>query len=115
MSNDLPGLDLQPPKSPEHSDLEKSAISVVDLLVPTNPLAAVSCWLGVFSLLLCITGPVLGPIAVIIGWFSFGRGGPVPESRYGAMASNARSIIGIITGVLSTVIGAFFLWLFYSS
>ncbi|MEM9020043.1 MAG: hypothetical protein AAGC44_05715 [Planctomycetota bacterium] len=51
-----------PPPAPR-----REAANALDAIIPTNPLAAVSCYMGIFSMILCIIGPLLGPIAIILG------------------------------------------------
>lgn len=85
---------------------------LLDALVPTNPLAAVACWAGIFSCLLCVAGPVLGPLAVATGVISLKKGALIQQSRYGKATSTARSWIGIVTGGLGTIAGTIMiLWL----
>jgi len=91
-----------PPNAPE-------PINVIDGILPTNPLAAVACWTGIFSMLLCVAGPLLGPIAVVTGVISLKRGAVVQQSSYGKATSTARSWIGIVTGALGTIIGIVFI------
>jgi uncharacterized membrane protein len=79
-------------------------VSVVDALVPTNPLAAVSCWSGIFSVLVCGLGIVLGPIALFTGWLALKKW-KMQESVYGAKASAVRAWIGLVTGGLGTLLG----------
>jgi hypothetical protein len=83
-------------------------VNVVDGLLPTNPLAAVSCWLGIIALITCVGGPLLGPIALVLGILSLKRGAVMQESRYGKATSTARSWIGIVTGALATIMGLVF-------
>jgi hypothetical protein len=93
-----------PPQYPQYPQQPPNA-SVVDALVPTNPLAAVACWIGILSLFTCYGGIVLGPIALVLGIISRNRGAVGRETAYGRGASTVRSWIGIVTGALSTVIG----------
>jgi len=79
-------------------------VSIVDAIVPTNPLAAVSCWLGIFSVILCGLGVVFGPIALVTGWLALKKW-KMQETAYGAKASTVRAWIGIVTGGLGTLIG----------
>ena len=83
----------------------RQAMSAVDVLVPTNPLAAVACWVGIFSLLTCYGGVLLGPIALLTGIISLKKGALMRESAYGRGSSLVRSWIGIVTGVLGTLVG----------
>lgn len=77
----------------------------IDVVIPTNPLAALSCWIGIGSMLLCAAGPLLGPIAIFLGWLGLKKW-KHQESAYGAATSKIRAWIGIVTGVLGTVVGA---------
>jgi hypothetical protein len=83
--------------------------SPLDAIVPTNPLAAISCWTGILSLLVCGLGVVLGPIAVVTGLISRKKGAVIEESGYGKAASKARTWIGIITGTLGTIASIVFI------
>lgn len=83
----------------------RQAASVVDALVPTNPLAAVACWVGIFSLFTCYGGVVLGPLALVTGILSLKKGAAIRETAYGRGTSLVRSWIGIVTGALATVVG----------
>jgi ABC-type nickel/cobalt efflux system permease component RcnA len=76
----------------------------VDALIPTNPLAAVACWVGILSVLLCGLGIVLGPIALATGIISLKKGAIVQQSTYGKGASTLRSWIGIVTGAIGTLV-----------
>src|SRR5438093_1144080 len=78
---------------------------VIDALVPTNPLAAIACWVGVFSCIVCIAGPLLGPIAIATGIISLKKGAIVQQSGYGKATSAVRSWIGIVTGAIGTIVG----------
>ena len=86
------------------TDQNRPAATALDAIIPTNPLAAISCWLGIASLILCGFGVVLGPIAVLLGMQSMKKG-KIQESAYGATASKVRARIGIVTGGLGTAIG----------
>jgi hypothetical protein len=86
-----------PPRQPE-------AASPLDAIIPTNPMAAVSCYLGIVSMILCILGPLLGPLAVLLGVLGLKKWS-VQESAYGKTTSTIRAWIGIVTGVLGTLIG----------
>jgi hypothetical protein len=94
----------QPPYPPYQQPPEQAA-SVVDVLVPTNPLAAVACWVGIFSLLTCYGGLLFGPIAIATGVISLKKGAMIRETAYGRGTSLARSWIGIVTGSLGTLVG----------
>lgn len=78
--------------------------SVIDAVIPTNPLAALSCWIGIGSLVLCMAGPLLGPIAIVLGWLGLKKW-THQESAYGATTSKIRAWIGIVSGALGTVVG----------
>jgi len=98
----------QPPPyqyPPHYPQQPQQAASVVDAFVPTNPLAAIACWLGIFSLFTCYGGVALGPCALAIGIISLKKGAAIRETAYGRGTSLARSWIGIVTGALSTLIG----------
>jgi len=82
---------------------------ILDAIIPTNPLAAVSCWLGIFSVLLCGLGVVLGPIALVTGIVSLKRGAVMAQSRYGKATSTVRSWIGIVSGSIGTVVSIAFI------
>lgn len=86
------------------SDSNRPTATALDAIVPTNPLAAISCWVGIFSLLICALGALLGPIAVVTGWLALKKW-KMQESVYGAKASTARAWIGIATGGLGTLVG----------
>jgi hypothetical protein len=79
-------------------------VSAIDAFLPTNPLAAVSCWVGIFSVIVCGLGVVLGPIAIVTGWLALKKW-KMQESVYGAKASTVRAWIGIVTGGLGTLLG----------
>lgn len=49
------------------SEQKRPGATALDAVLPTNPLAAISCWVGIFSLILCGLGVVLGPIAIVLG------------------------------------------------
>jgi hypothetical protein len=94
----------QPPYPPPYPPPQEAA-SIVDALVPTNPLAAIACWSGIFSIITCYAGVVLGPLAVVTGIISLKKGAMIRESAYGRGTSLARSWIGIVTGALGTLVG----------
>jgi hypothetical protein len=77
--------------------------TVIDAFLPTNPLAAVACWAGVLSVISCGFGMVLGPIALVLGILSLKRGAMAEQSGYGKTTSTMRSWIGIVTGVIGTL------------
>ncbi len=84
-------------------------VGMLDALVPTNPLAAVSCWTGILSIVICGTGIILGPLAIVTGIVSLKNGmALVQESQYGRAASTARSWIGIVSGGIGLLISLLF-------
>jgi hypothetical protein len=89
------------------SDPNRPAATALDAIIPTNPLAALSCWIGIGSVVLCGFGVLLGPIAIVFGWLGLKKW-KMQESAYGATTSKARAWIGIVTGVLGFVFGAVF-------
>lgn len=113
MQDDRPGPPGQAPPPPPHPPHPpghafppppQETASPLDAIIPTNPLAAVSCYLGIFALILCLAGPVLGPIAVLLGVLGLKKW-KVQESAYGKTTSTIRAWIGIVTGSLATVLG----------
>ena len=97
----------QPPQIqplPPSPDGPKQAASALDAIIPTNPLAAVSCWSGIIGLLLCPLGPILGPIALITGILALNKW-KARETQYGATTSKVRAWIGISTGIIGTLAG----------
>ena len=98
-----------PQQSPQQSPMpgQSQSVSALDAVVPTNPLAAISCWCGIISLVLCMLGPLLGPIAIVTGVLSL-RVGELGSSQYGKTASKLRSWIGIVTGICGTLVGLLF-------
>lgn len=98
-------LAMNQPPYPQYPQYPRQQANIVDAIVPTNPLAAVACWLGIFSLFTCYGGVVLGPCALVMGIISLKKGAAIRETAYGRGASLARSWIGIVTGALSTLIG----------
>jgi hypothetical protein len=84
------------------------AAGVMDALIPTNPLAAVACWTGILSVVLCGLGVLLGPVALVTGVISLKKGAIIQQSTYGKGASTVRSWIGIVTGALGTLISLAF-------
>jgi hypothetical protein len=89
------------------SDPNRPAATALDAIIPTNPLAALSCWIGIGSVVLCGFGVLLGPIAIVLGWLGLKKW-KMQESAYGATTSKARAWIGIVAGVLGFVFGAVF-------
>jgi hypothetical protein len=105
-----------PYQSPKHNPLAQQpghqsseTISPLDVIIPTNPLAAIACWSGIIGLLFCFPcGLVFGPLALGTGLLALKKF-KVKESRYGAATSSVRIWIGIITGGLGTLLGIVFL------
>ncbi|MBX3712985.1 MAG: hypothetical protein KF800_13580 [Lysobacter sp.] len=89
------------------SDPNRPAATALDAIIPTNPLAALSCWIGIGSVVLCGFGVLLGPIAIVLGWLGLKKW-KMQESSYGATTSKMRAWIGISTGIFGVVIGAVF-------
>lgn len=86
------------------SNAPRPQASALDAIVPTNPLAAVSCYMGIFSIICCFLGPLLGPGAVVLGILGIKKW-TLQESSYGATTSKIRAWIGIVTGVIGTIVG----------
>ncbi|HMO14852.1 MAG TPA: hypothetical protein PKD64_05120 [Pirellulaceae bacterium] len=87
---------------------ETQGASTIDGLLPTNPLAAISCYTGIFGLILCGSGILLGPTAVLLGFLGL-RTWKVQESTYGKTMSSVRAWIGIVTGVLGFIVSTIFI------
>ena len=100
MSNPYEPSHLPPKPLPPGS---QESISALDAVIPTNPLAAIACWSGIIGILLCPCAPVLGPIAIVTGVLSLRTGG-LPSSQFGQATSKVRSWIGIVTGIIGTVL-----------
>ncbi len=81
----------------------RPSASAVDVLIPTNPLAALACWIGIGSVVLCGVGALLGPVAIVLGWLGLKKW-KLQESSYGATTSKLRAWIGIVAGGIGTVI-----------
>lgn len=94
-----PNVSQQPPQPPR-----QESANALDAIIPTNPLAAVSCYTGIVSMILCIFGPLLGPIAIITGYLGLKKWN-VTETSYGKTTSTIRAWIGIVTGILGTLLG----------
>jgi hypothetical protein len=112
MSDEKPGSNpfsenpYEASRAPSHEpQAGQQDVSALDAIIPTNPLAVISCYGGIFSLLFCVVGPLLGPIAVVVGIMSL-RTQMSHESSYGAATSKIRAWIGIVTGVLGFMIGS---------
>jgi len=94
-----------PPPSPPHPPQPpRESANALDAIIPTNPLAAVSCYMGIVSIILCCAGPVLGPGAIVLGVLGLKKW-KVQETDYGATTSKIRAWIGIVTGIIGTLIG----------
>ena len=89
----------QSPKTQPAKPSDQEGASALDAIIPTNPLAAVSCYTGIFSILCCFAGVVLGPAAIIIGFLAINKW-KMQETAYGATTSKIRAWIGIITGFI---------------
>lgn len=89
------------------SDPSRPAATALDAIIPTNPLAALSCWIGIGSVVLCGFGALLGPIAIVLGWLGLKKW-KMQESSYGATTSKVRAWIGISTGGLGFLVGVAF-------
>jgi len=92
------------------SEPPRQSASAIDAFIPTNPLAALACWLGIGSVVLCGFGAILGPIAMVLGWLGLKKW-KMQESTYGATTSKIRAWIGLIAGGLGTAIGLVFLFI----
>jgi hypothetical protein len=89
------------------SDPNRPAATALDAIIPTNPLAALSCWIGIGSVVLCGFGVLLGPIAIVLGWLGLKKW-KMQESSYGATTSKVRAWIGITTGILGFLVSVGF-------
>ncbi len=87
-----------PSATPAQSD--SPTASAIDGILPTNPLAAISCYLGIFSLITCFGGVLFGPLAILLGVIGL-KTWRLQESKYGKTMSSIRAWIGIVTGALS--------------
>lgn len=95
----------QPPRPPHaQPPRRQESANALDAIIPTNPLAAVSCYTGIVSIILCIFGPLLGPIAIVTGYLGLKKWN-VTETSYGKTTSTIRAWIGIVTGIIGTVLG----------
>jgi len=86
------------------SNANRPAASALDAIIPTNPLAALSCYCGIFSIICCFLGVILGPTAIVLGVLVLKKW-KLQESSYGATTSKIRIWIGIITGSIGTITG----------
>jgi hypothetical protein len=82
----------------------REAASPLDAIVPTNPLAAIGCYTGIFSIICCPIGLLLGPLAIVLSVIGLNKW-KMQESAYGATTSKIRAWVGIITGILGTLVG----------
>jgi hypothetical protein len=83
----------------------RQSASAIDAIIPTNLFAALSCWIGIGSVVLCGFGILLGPIAIVLGWLGLKKW-KLQESAYGAATSKVRAWIGIVAGAFGFLIGA---------
>jgi len=95
---------IAPSKGFSMSQANRPTASPLDAIIPTNPLAALSCYAGIFSILCCFLGVLLGPTAIVLGVLGLKKWN-VQESSYGATTSKIRIWIGIITGSIGTITG----------
>jgi hypothetical protein len=86
------------------TEQNRTDASALDAIIPTNPFAAISCYTGVFSILCCFGGVLLGPIAIVFGILGLKKW-KAQESSYGETTSKIRIWIGIITGSIGTIGG----------
>lgn len=85
------------------TDQQRPSATAIDAIIPTNPLAAFSCYIGIASVVLCFFGIILGPLAIALGVLGLKKW-KAQESSYGATTSKIRAWIGIVTGALGTLI-----------
>jgi|688.fasta_scaffold00182_35 hypothetical protein len=112
MSSTPPNPYSSPPPQPTSSGgaavppkvNQRESATALDAIIPTNPLAAFSCYCGIFSMLFCFLGLILGPIAIFTGRKSLNKSLSI-ESDYGARTSKIRAWIGIVTGSIGTALG----------
>lgn len=83
---------------------QRESATALDAIIPTNPLAALSCYCGIVSMLFCFLGLILGPLAIFTGRKSLSKSLSI-ESDYGAATSKIRAWIGIVTGSIGTALG----------
>ncbi|MFT5528211.1 MAG: hypothetical protein ACI9HK_006200 [Pirellulaceae bacterium] len=98
---------VPPPENPSG----RQNVSALDAIIPTNPLAAIACYSGIFSILCCFGGILLGPIAIVTGILGL-RIQMSHESSYGATTSKIRAWIGIVTGIIGFIVGCVALTIF---
>lgn len=85
------------------TEQQRTSATVIDAIIPTNPLAAFSCYIGIASVVLCFFGIILGPLAIVLGVLGLKKW-KAQESSYGATTSKIRVWIGIASGALGTLI-----------
>ena len=94
----------QSPEVPPQKPSVQEGANALDAIIPTNPLAAIACYTGIFSVLFCIIGIILGPVAVLLGVLGLKKWN-VQETAYGSTTSKIRAWIGVVTGIIGTIIG----------
>ncbi|MEZ6135192.1 MAG: hypothetical protein R3C53_09810 [Pirellulaceae bacterium] len=94
----------QQPYSPHQQTSDRAGASALDAIIPTNPLAVISCYSGIFSIICCFIGLLLGPVAITTGFLGLKKTASW-ESEYGATTSKIRMWIGIVTGIIGTILG----------
>ena len=119
MSEDNPFGDnpYKPTDVPEPANIpagQQESVSPLDAIIPTNPLAAIGCYCGIFSMPCCGLGIVLGPLAIGLGILGL-RVHVMQESSYGAVTSKIRAWIGIVTGILGLIISIVFICLMFAN
>ena len=100
--------DTSAPASGSVTQQNRPVASALDAIIPTNPLAAFSCYIGIFSILCCGGGVLLGPIAIVLGILGLKKW-KAQESSYGATTSKIRIWVGIITGSIGFIVGVIFI------
>ena len=105
MSSNNPYNSPFPPAKPLPGGRREA--SALDAIIPSNPFAAIACWAGILSLLFCMVGLILGPLAIIMSLLAFKKWN-FNESSYGATTSKVRAWIGLITGIIGTLLGVVF-------
>ena len=86
------------------TDQNYPSATVLDAIIPTNPLVAFSCWIGIASVVVCVVWGwcwVRPPFF----WHVIDEEMENAGIRLRAKASKLRTWIGIGTGGLGTVIG----------
>lgn len=99
----MPGTSIDPTSANPMTDQQRPSATALDAIIPTNPLAAFSCYIGIASVVLCFFGIILGPVAIALGVLGLKKW-KAQESSYGATTSKIRAWIGIVTGSLGTLI-----------